>query len=264
MDDSRGLERRPGRPRGGRVIYVACEGQKTEPEYLEYLTDTYGAGAADRPEFILHRVPTRRGLRPDQTVAAVEREAAADEAWVLFDRDQHRESDIQQALRDAAEARVEVGFSHPSFELWFLLHFQAFSGAQHGSSDTVVDKLRNSRVTDAFRDYARHDKSVKSPARRNALRHREQDAVDHARALVNRCEHADCHADNAQWDLVPRAGDQARERISWQRWSARSGHAEHCPVLGRDPSTDVWRLLVSLGIATVPDSPQRTRRRSIG
>ncbi|MFE3988283.1 RloB family protein [Nocardia tengchongensis] len=244
-EDSRPLERRPGQDPSVRVVYVGCEGEQTEPEYLDYLNDEFGSGAPGRPPFQLHPVRKVNGLKPSRAVAQVKEMAESHEAWVLFDRDSH--PDIPQALRAAAEARIEVGFSHPSFDLWLLLHFQAFGGTQNGSSDTVVDKLRSSKATDAFRDYARRDKGI-GPDRRKALRRKEQDAVDHARALVKQCEHGDCRAGAAKWDFVSRAGDDTR--IPWQQWSARSGHAEHCPVLGRDPSTDVWRLLVSLGIAT--------------
>jgi len=30
--------------------------------------------------------------------------------------------------------------------------------------------------------------------------------------------------------------------------SAIDGHADHCEPIRRDPSTDVWRLLVELGV----------------
>lgn len=242
-EDSRPLERRLGRDQDVRVVYVGCEGEQTEPQYLDYLNDEFGSGAPGRQPFQLHAVSKANGLKPSRAVAQVKEIAESDEAWVLFDRDEH--SDIPEALRAAAKARIEVCFSHPSFDLWLLLHFRAFGGAQHGSSKTVVDKLRASNV--AFRDYGRRDKGI-GPDRRKALRQREQAAVNRARAMVKQCEHGDCHASAATWDVISRA--EAETPIPWQRWSARSGHHDHCPVMGRDPSTDVWRLLVSLGIAT--------------
>lgn len=87
-------------------------------------------------------------------------QAAEDEAWALFDRVQHTR--IPQAVAEAATAGVEVCFSHPSFDLWLLLHFQAFGGRQSGSSDVVKDKLR--KADPAFRNFdKRGDKSVKGP-----------------------------------------------------------------------------------------------------
>lgn len=255
VDDALPLHRRQGSDRGERVIYVATEGELTEPDYLEYLDETFGPGAPGRRAFRLHPIFKKNGLKPSETVTEVLKKAGTDEAWVLFDRDgPDRDDDIHRALRNAAQAKVEVGFSHPSFDLWLLLHFQSFTGAQRGSSQTVVDKLRGVSATTAFRDYASRDKGVKSPARRTALNGNEQQAVDNARALVKHCEQGGCRPATAQWIPVSRKPPQPDEQqapVSWQGWSARSGHTEQCPILGRDPSSDVWRLLVSLGIATV-------------
>lgn len=184
-------------------------------------------------------------MRPTETVAAVRRYADTDEAWVLFDRDgRDRDADIRRALLEAAASKIEVGFSHPSFDLWLLMHFQSFSGAQSGSSKIVVEKLRGARDAEAFNDYdKRGDKSVKG-ARRDALRGRESTATTNARALVNACAHGACDAAQAREKPVDR--NAAVE--SWESWSARSGHASDCPALSRDPSTDVWRLLAALDI----------------
>lgn len=249
-DDARPLDRRPGtRSRAVRVLYVACEGESTEPDYLDYLTEEFGDGDGDRPPFRIQPVWRRNGMLPTEAVAAVRRYADTDEAWVLFDRDgPDRDSDIRQALKDAAASKVEIGFSHPSFDLWLLLHFQSFAGAQSGSSKIVVEKLRSVRNAEAFRDYDnRNDKSVRG-ARRGALRGREKFAAANARALVDACAHGACNAEQATSHPVGRyaANDSSAA------WLARSGHAPGCPVLRRDPSTDVWRLLATLGL--VPDS----------
>jgi hypothetical protein len=189
-------------------------------------------------------------MLPTETVAAVRRYADTDEAWVLFDRDgPDRDADIRQALKDAAASKIEVGFSHPSFDLWLLLHFQSFSGAQSGSSKIVVEKLRSAGNAEAFKDYDnRNNKSVKG-ARRDALRGREKIAATNARALVDACAHSACNAKKAKSNPVDRSAPDEPSVA----WLARSGHAPGCPVLRRDPSTDVWRLLATLGL--VPVSP---------
>jgi hypothetical protein len=249
VDDARPLERRPGsRSRAVRVLYIACEGESTEPDYLDYLTEEFGDADEDRAPFRIQPVWRRNGMLPTETVAAVRRYADTDEAWVLFDRDgPDRDADIWQALKDAAGSKVEIGFSHPSFDLWILLHFQSFSGAQDGSSKIVVEKLRSARNASAFKGYdSRNDKSVKG-ARRDALRGREKTAAVNARALVDACAHGTCSAQQAKSNPVDRyAADE-----SSAAWLARSGHAPDCPVLRRDPSTDVWRLLAALGIVPV-------------
>ncbi|WP_168220646.1 RloB family protein [Streptomyces sp. RFCAC02] len=224
---------------------MSCEGEKTEPDYLDYLTDEFGDGDEGRPPFRIQPISRRNGMLPTETVEAVRRYADTDEAWVLFDRDgDDRDANIRRALKEAAAAKIEVGFSHPSFDLWLLLHFQPFSGAQSGSSRIVVEKLRSAKGAEAFEDYdKRNDKSVKG-VRRDALRGKQETAVANARALVGSCGHGACKAGRAKAEPVGR--DAAAEPLP--QWSARSGHAPDCPALKRDPSTDVWRLLAALGI----------------
>lgn len=243
-DDERGLERKSGtRSRAVRVLYVACEGESTEPDYLRYLNERFGEGdgQAGAP-FRIQPVYRRNGMSPAETVAAVREFAAEDEAWAVFDRDEH--NDIPQAVKQAARSGVELAFSHPSFDLWLLLHFQPFCGAQSGRSKIVVEKLRQVKETDAFKDYdKKNDKSL-TGARRAALYGLEGRAVARAKKLVDACAHGACRA--AQADTS--AADRDRSMCSTEAWAARSGHAPDCPLLRRDPSTDVWRLLVSLGI----------------
>ncbi|MFD0886602.1 RloB family protein [Streptosporangium algeriense] len=224
---------------------MACEGEATEPDYLDYLNERFGDGdGRGRRPFRIQPVSRRNGRTPSGIVEAACQAAGEDEAWALFDRDQWK--DIPQAVEAAARGRVEMALSHPSFDLWLLLHFQAFGGAQSGSGKLVVEKLRQARGADAFREYDRKgDKSVRG-ARREALKDRESKAVAHARSLVASCAHGAC--DPGRAETAPAGA--AERTVSSQEWAARSGHAVDCQVLRRDPSTDVWRLLVSLGIGS--------------
>ncbi|MFB7953015.1 RloB family protein [Streptomyces sp. NPDC056045] len=235
----------PAETRAQLVLYVGCEGESTEPDYLNHLNDRFGDGSrTGKQPFRIQPVYAKNGLTPSRVVARVQAEAQEDEAWALFDRDQHH--DIPEALRLAAEKKTEVCFSHPSFDLWLLLHFQAFGGRRSGSSTHVVSALR--QADPAFRDFAeRNDKSVKD-GRRKALEDQEKKAVNHARSLVGQCEHGSCKANRFRYKPV----DPSDPPLSVEEWSARSGHAADCPVLDRDPSTDVWRLLIRLGIVDDP------------
>ncbi|MFF3441049.1 RloB family protein [Streptosporangium sp. NPDC002721] len=226
-----------------RVLYVACEGESTEPDYLDYLNDQFGDGGdRGRQPFRIQLVPRRDGRTPSGIVEAVRKVAGEDEAWALFDRD--RWNDIPQAVKAAAASRVELAFSHPSFDLWLLLHFQMFGGAQSGSGKVVVEKLRQARGADAFKEYGKKgEKSIRG-ARRDALKGLEGKAVAHARSLVASCAQGSCAPGRAKIGPV----DLEAEPESPQEWAARSGHAPECQVLQRDPSTDVWRLLIALGI----------------
>ncbi|MFD7970041.1 RloB family protein [Streptomyces clavifer] len=231
----------PADTRAQRVLYVGCEGESTEPDYLNYLNERFGDGSlTGGRRFRIQPVFAKNGLTPARAVAQVQAKAEEDEAWALFDRDQHH--DIPEALDLAAEQGTEVCFSHPSFDLWLLLHFQAFGGKRSGSSKDVVDALR--QADPAFKDFdKRNDKSVKD-GRREALKKKESAAVRHARSMVDQCEHDRCKVKSTRKDRYQWAGAPERP----DPLIPDSGHAADCPVLDRDPSTDVWRLLVSLDI----------------
>ncbi|MFI1729967.1 RloB family protein [Streptomyces acidicola] len=231
-----------------RVVYVAVEGESTERDYLTYLNQRFGDGERTGEPFIIHTVWKKNGYKPEEAVDAVKDKAAEDEAWALFDRDEHTK--IPQALAEAARSVVEVCFSHPSFDLWLLLHFQMFGSAQSGSSNVVHDKLR--KADPVFRNFdKRNDKSLKGP-RAKALEDKADQAIIHAKQLLAQCEHGAC-----KWQQAKTVRPKWRDGNGVaappvpkppEHWSARSGHAPTCQTLGRDPSTDVWRLLVSLGI----------------
>jgi hypothetical protein len=139
------------------VLYVACEGESTEPDYLQYLNEEFGDGdGANRQPFRIQPVYRKNNMSPLQAVEAVRDHAAEDEAWALFDRDEHH--DIPQAMRTAAEHKIELGFSHPSFDLWLLLHFQPFSGTQSGSSRIVAEKLRKAKGAESFKNFGKNGK----------------------------------------------------------------------------------------------------------
>lgn len=85
----------------------------------------------------------------------------------------------------------------------------------------IHEKLRRQAGFETFG--ARNDKSLRGP-RVLALNGKQEDAVKRAKRLVEECSTGECSASN--------------------------GHAAHCDPLRRDPSTDVWRLLVELGIVS--------------
>ncbi|MFJ3966619.1 RloB family protein [Streptomyces parvus] len=244
----------PDDSRAVRVVYVGCEGESTEPDYLNHLNARFGDGSGyEGQKFRIQPVYKKNGHTPAEAVAAVRDTAMEDDAWAMFDRDAH--TDIPKALREAAEDSTEVCFSHPSFELWLLLHFQDFGGRQSGKNKDILKKLRQAHP--AFRKFdTKNDKSVKDD-RRAALEEDGllEEAVSRAKRLVSQCEHGSCKASNAKTNRFSRENPPK----TTPAWAARSGHAHDCETLRRDPSTDVWRLIVSLGI--VKDSSRTAMNR---
>ncbi len=209
----RPLHRQPGRPRGGRIFYVAVEGESAEPDYLDYLNERFG----DEHDFFIQPLWRRHGFKPGEVVSKALELRSEGEVWAMFDRDEH--PDIPQAMAAAKRGGVHVAFSHPSFDLWLLLHFTGFnSGRQNGSSKVVHEKLREH---EGFETFGIDDKSVRGE-RADALFGKEWIAARNARKLADDCATPAC--------------------------SAAAGHANHCDPLKRDPSTGVGELLVALKI----------------
>lgn len=229
-----------------RVVYLAAEGERTERDYVALLNRVFG----EREKFFIRFHGTRNGLRPMETVDLVLESASdpKDEKWALFDRDaqDNRDQEIVRAMRRAAEHGVQVALSHPSFELWLLLHFQQFTSQEGGLNETVLNRLRGHRDAKGFEEYDKasggRGKGL-DEQRGQSLLGREKTAVRHARKLVSLCPHGACSARNLEHSAIP--GPRTE---SYEQWTRRSGHAENCDPLKRDPSSDVWRLLVHLGI----------------
>lgn len=237
-----------------RVVYVATEGAKTEQDYVILLNRVYGAKKGFRLHFCPH--PDRNGLRPKEVVERVIKAAEGSDAemWALFDRDSGDKTpeEIREALRHAARNGVQVALSHPSFELWLLLHFQQHTSSEGGRNDKVIDKLRRHPEATAFADYDTQsgDRGKGLGGRRgDSLVGRERDAVRNGRKLVALCPNprGGCSARDL---TVVRIQTQRDQSESYEDWTRRTGHAAGCDPAQRDPSADVWRLLVSLGIGT--------------
>jgi hypothetical protein len=113
---------------------LACEGRATETGYFEAMRKHLRL-----PADTLVVLGTK-GTTPLTLVCAVIQERdrrqfdAADECWVVCDGDEHRLADPaawKQAHELAAREGVRLAVSNPSFELWYLLHFQD----QHAALD---------------------------------------------------------------------------------------------------------------------------------
>ncbi|WP_433431968.1 RloB family protein [Nonomuraea sp. CA-141351] len=198
------------------MIYAVLEGETTERDYLAYLEDRFGGNPRT---FEIHPIWERDGLKPNVVVTrAVEKVAELDnpdreQVWAFFDRDTHEQ--VAESYARAEAAGVHVAFSNPCFELWLLLHFvPGASGAL--SPKGVQDQLRS-----AHPSFSAFVKSL-GTAQTNALHGAEKDAVQRAKMLITNCPSVGC--------------------------SAKTGHRADCRVLDRLPSTEVWKLLVGLGI----------------
>ena len=133
-----GRDRRSGKPlrrnvatrQPRKTLAVFCEGERTEPEYLEALKREPAVRDVAAVDL---RVETKgEGSVPltlvRMAIAAQEKasreEGEIDEFWCVFDVEWPKNHPgLKQALDLARRHGIKLAVSNPCFELWLLLHF---------------------------------------------------------------------------------------------------------------------------------------------
>lgn len=131
---SRPLKRKVATRRPRKTLVVFCEGERTEPEYLDALKrqpPVRDVAAVDL------RVETGQGGSVPRTLVAMaidarsraaEEEAEIDEFWCVFDVEWPRNHPgLADAIQQARANSIKLAISNPCFELWLILHFQDYS-----------------------------------------------------------------------------------------------------------------------------------------
>ncbi len=125
------VRRRSAKRNPKRRFIVVCEGKNSEPLYLRALArrsptalELYeGAGT---PE-VIAKFAIEKALelgvigKRRKKLAWYER---ADQAWAVFDRDEHHHFD--EAVRLCEENGINIARSNPCFEVWLILHYEDF------------------------------------------------------------------------------------------------------------------------------------------
>jgi RloB-like protein len=162
----RNRERRPGRGASRvepkKVILVVCEGENTEPQYLQGLMKSCRNSRVDIEIAREHGVPktlveiAKRIKLANANEARRERDRnlAYDAVWCLFDVDEH--PGIPDAKQMARDNEIDLAISNPCFELWLLLHFRDSPGMQ---SRAKIHRMLRSHVPayDKHVDYSAYE-----------------------------------------------------------------------------------------------------------
>lgn len=132
--DPKPLTRRVGVRQPRKTLLVFCEGERTEPEYLDALRrepDVRTAAAVDiridqhcagsKPVALVRRAIAAR----DQ---ALQSGGEIDEFWCVFDVEcPQPHPGLLAAVNLAADHDIHLAISNPCFELWLVLHFAEHS-----------------------------------------------------------------------------------------------------------------------------------------
>lgn len=179
IERARPLERRPGRRQPRRTILIICEGERTEPDYLNALKRE---GWVREQAAIDLRVESGRGRSsPSELVnRAINardddalRGGELDEVWCVFDVEDPRSNPrLPDIVKEAERRGIKLAISNPCFEVWLILHFR-----DHTSWIDVHNAIERRRELDDSKG-----KEVDPKKYMQCVR----DAVERARALDDR------------------------------------------------------------------------------
>lgn len=159
---------------------LVCEGTETEPLYFgNYRTELRN----NNLEVVI--LPSGFTTDPKNLVKFCQKQIGhsldlknGDVIWCVFDWDSNRPEAISTAFREAKN--VKVCLSNPSYELWYLLHFEYVSSKL--TNDELKEKLK-SCITDYHKskDYfkslkGKRESAISNAKRLNALH--EQNGID--------------------------------------------------------------------------------------
>ncbi len=177
-------KREVSRPGGQRkrkpVVYIICEGEKTEIKYfksyrtrdsiitIEPLPSKYQAAKA----LVEHAQSKIIQLDYDQS--------NGDEIWCVFDRDNNSDADLGSAEQLARRLGYQIAYSNPSFELWYLLHFVDQRGklADSDAVERLLDRQERLPEYDKTKDYSARLQRYRTEAIVRAQRRLEELATE--------------------------------------------------------------------------------------
>jgi hypothetical protein len=126
------------------LFFLSVEGSKTEVEYFTFF---------NRFDLPISVIPIKRQPEKSspnhvfkQMIKHIGKDSKnlkkEDEAWIVIDRDDWPENQIQKLLNwEQKKEKHNVAISNPNFEYWLLLHFE--KGSQIKNSKDCLNRLRS-------------------------------------------------------------------------------------------------------------------------
>lgn len=133
---------RPTRRKRRPIIYIICEGKETEILYFKHfrsrdcLVDIIPISSKHKAAE--HLVKHAKSLISQSTYYPED----GDRLWCAFDCDDNKNTELLAAIEYAQKQGYQIAYSNPSFEYWYLIHFEKRNGYLK-DSDTVIEMLRS-------------------------------------------------------------------------------------------------------------------------
>lgn len=127
------------------VVLIVCEGEKTEPQYFDIVTKHRRVHTLTKIEIFGNKGQHKRLI--DEAVVTQQQlsktlgiELDEIEVWAVCDKDEMAIS-IDELIEYAASHNVQLAFSDPKFEVFFLQHFKRSATNHVGKQlDNLVHK----------------------------------------------------------------------------------------------------------------------------
>src|SRR6266496_1070865 len=144
------------------VVLLACEGSKTEPNYLREARLVYRLSSLN---IQIQQPPGNDPLTiVNFAISQLEADPDYNRAYCVFDRDDH--PNFAQAIRRADEyernntGKLFVIPSVPCFEIWVLLHYRYTTAAYTPAGGQTACERLIREVRQHFTDYEKGHKTV--------------------------------------------------------------------------------------------------------
>lgn len=132
------------------VIYIVCEGEETEMLYFKHFR-TRSCLVDIIPISSKHKAAEHLVKHAKSLVSQGEYfPRDGDVIWCVFDCDDNKENELRSAQLFAQRQGYKIAFSNPSFEYWYLLHFEKRFGHLRDSAE-IINILKNKKYLDKYR-----------------------------------------------------------------------------------------------------------------
>ena len=110
------------------IIYIICEGKETETLYFKHfrsrncLVDIIPISSKHKAAE--HLVKHAKSLISQADYYPKD----GDQLWCVFDCDDNKDLELRAATEYADKHGYQIAYSNPSFEYWYLIHFEKRNG----------------------------------------------------------------------------------------------------------------------------------------
>lgn len=130
-------------------VLIVCEGEETEPNYFrsfemmknnsELVFEMNFDGGGINTLAVVDKAIELKNM-------AIAKKQPYDDIWVVFDKDDFKDDDFDNAINKAIKHKIGCAWSNEAFELWYVYHFDnrgtAMSRKQY--KKTITDRVRAS------------------------------------------------------------------------------------------------------------------------